>query len=105
MAKLLYLVDEWSFTGGDLPFEGRVHESVAGVPVKIRFTSDQEISKEGWKISYKSQGNSILYIPSYCTCTLFSKRSAHENHPNFLWSLGQRPQPRVSDPGSQGELG
>ncbi len=27
--------------------------------------------------------------------TLFSKRSAHENHPNFLKSLGHRPQPRV----------
>ncbi len=26
---------------------------------------------------------------------LFSKRSAHENHPNFLRSLGHRPQPRV----------
>ena len=29
------------------------------------------------------------------TTTLFSKRSAHENHPNFLKSLGHRPQPRV----------
>ncbi len=28
-------------------------------------------------------------------CTLFSKRSAHENHPNFLRSLGHRPRPRV----------
>ncbi len=26
---------------------------------------------------------------------LFSKRSAHENHPKFLRSLGRRPQPRV----------
>ncbi len=56
--------------------------------------------------------------PSY---TLFSKRSAHENHPNFLRSLGHRPrswvililssglesnsQVRVSDPWSLGELG
>ena len=62
--------------------------------------------------------------------TLFSKRSAHESHPNFLKSLGHRPRPRVililsnglksnsqdhsrtltspgvrvSDPGSLGEL-
>ena len=27
--------------------------------------------------------------------TLFSKRSAHENHANFLRSLGHRPRPRV----------
>ncbi len=27
--------------------------------------------------------------------TLFSKGSAHENHPNFLRSLGHRPRPRV----------
>ena len=26
---------------------------------------------------------------------LYSNRSAHENHPNFLKSLGHRPQPRV----------
>ena len=26
--------------------------------------------------------------------TIFSKRSAHENHPNFLKSLGHRPRPR-----------
>ena len=29
------------------------------------------------------------------TNTLFSKKSAHENHPNFPKSLGHRPQPRV----------
>ncbi len=28
-------------------------------------------------------------------CTLFSERSAHENQPNFLRSLGHRPRPRV----------
>ncbi len=27
--------------------------------------------------------------------TLFSKRSAHENHPNFLRSLGHRPRPQI----------
>ncbi len=29
------------------------------------------------------------------TCTLFSECLAHENHPNFRKSLGQRPQRQV----------
>ncbi len=32
---------------------------------------------------------------SACLCTLFSECFAHENHPNFLKSLGHRPRPRV----------
>ncbi len=35
------------------------------------------------------------YIRNGVISTLFSKRSAHENHPNFLRSLGHRPRPRV----------
>ena len=41
---------------------------------------------------------SILhYWDSWCniSTTLFSECLAHENHPNFLKSLGQRPQSRV----------
>ena len=37
----------------------------------------------------------IMNLNSMHLYTLFSKRSAHENHPNFLKSLGYRPQPRV----------
>ncbi len=35
------------------------------------------------------------YLRMGVRCTLFSKRSAHENHPNFVRSLGHRPQPRI----------
>ena len=47
-----------------------------------------------------TKGIILLQKPQNCyfaifANTLFSKRSAHENHPNFLRSLGHRPRPRV----------
>ncbi len=69
------------------------------------------------KVKYKwgSQNDPMCISGAYAS-TLFSKRSVHENHPNFLRSLGHQPQPRVNfapktiwqilhDPGSPGELG
>ncbi len=45
-------------------------------------------------LSPASEVKKIIFT-SYNHHTLFSKRSAHESHPNFLRSLGHWPQPRI----------
>ncbi len=62
---------QWSFTGTALPFDGEVHEF--DEDIVILFTSDDDISKDGWKLSFKSEGTLIIrplakpwpYLPSY----------------------------------------
>ncbi len=55
--------------------------------LKLYLISLHEIGNLGYS-TFTNAVNDSVY-------TLFSKRSAHENHPNFLRSLGHRPRPRV----------
>ena len=73
------VIDGWSFTGGndegtDLPFGGGVHEFDAGVTVVVRFTSDYEISKKGWKIAFRSEGKILTFNYMLSTLVKTSKQ-------------------------------
>ncbi len=68
-----------------------------GTIIFVRFLNTQEGSglTSGRPLLIKADGHISSYMSLCSYYTLFSKRSAHENDPNFLRSLGHRPRPLV----------